>query len=71
MHLTHDIDWVAALILSTCLALLSFELAVAMGKIAGRYMCEPMNIAFLCIAVTLLPAFALWMRHQPRLSHPT
>ncbi|OQE25600.1 hypothetical protein PENSTE_c006G09886 [Penicillium steckii] len=69
-RLVYDIDWIGAFIISTCLALLSFELAVATGTNAGHNMREPMNIAFLCIAVALLPAFALWMRHQSRHSRP-
>ncbi|KAJ5217604.1 uncharacterized protein N7469_011229 [Penicillium citrinum] len=70
-RLVRDIDWVGALIISTCLALLSFELAVATGTDAGQKMRESMNIVFLCTAMILLPVFALWMRRQSRLSRPT
>ncbi|CAG8925864.1 unnamed protein product [Penicillium salamii] len=70
-RLVHDIDWVGALLISTCLALLSYELAVATGSNANQSMREPLNITLLCIAVALLPAFALWMRRQSRLSRPT
>ncbi|KAK9239891.1 major facilitator superfamily domain-containing protein [Lipomyces kononenkoae] len=70
-RLVHDIDWVGALLISACLALLLYELAVATGSNADQSMREPMNIALLCIAIALLPAFALWMRHQSRLSRPT
>lgn len=70
-HLVHHIDWVGALLISACLALLSYELAVATGSNADQSMREPMNITLLCIAVALLPAFVLWMRRQSRLSRPT
>ncbi|OOQ87817.1 integral membrane protein [Penicillium brasilianum] len=70
-RLVHDIDWVGAFLISVCLALLSYELAVATGSNANQSMREPLNIALLCIAIALIPAFALWMRHQSRMSRPT
>ncbi|KAJ5701137.1 MFS general substrate transporter [Penicillium malachiteum] len=70
-HLVHDIDWVGALLISACLALLSYELAVATESNADQNMREPMNVSLLCIAVALLPVCALWMRRQSRLSRPT
>ncbi|CRL29079.1 Sucrose/H+ symporter, plant [Penicillium camemberti] len=70
-RVVHEIDWVGALLISACLALLSYELAVATGSNANQSMREPMNITLLCVAVALLPAFALWMCRQSRLFRPT
>ncbi|CAI7567898.1 unnamed protein product [Penicillium palitans] len=70
-RVVHEINWVGALLISACLALLSYELAVATGSNANQSMREPMNITLICVAVALLPAFALWMCRQSRLSRPT
>ncbi|KAH8555221.1 major facilitator superfamily domain-containing protein [Umbelopsis sp. PMI_123] len=69
-RLAQDVDWIGALIISTCLGLLSYELAVATGSDAGRSMREPLHITILCTAIALLPAFGLWMRRQARLRCP-
>ncbi|KAH7009486.1 major facilitator superfamily domain-containing protein [Ilyonectria destructans] len=60
------IDWVGVLILTACLALLSYEFAV----ITGIGIRQPINIALLSIGLVLLPIFSLWMRRQTRLDQP-
>ncbi|KAJ5606217.1 hypothetical protein N7510_008998 [Penicillium lagena] len=69
-RLVHEVDWVGALLISTSLAFLSYELASATGSDAARSMREPSNIVILFIALALIPAFGLWMRRQARLSRP-
>ncbi|CAN6675092.1 low affinity ammonium transporter [Trichomonascus vanleenenianus] len=69
-RLAQNIDWVGALLISACLALFSYALAIATGPDASRQMREPLNLVLLCIALALIPAFALWMQHQTRLNRP-
>ncbi|KAJ5389317.1 uncharacterized protein N7496_000385 [Penicillium cataractarum] len=70
-RLAHEVDWIGALLISTCLTLLSYELAVATGSNAERSIHQPLHIAILRAAVILLPIFGLWMRRQARLGRPT
>ncbi|KAH6659144.1 major facilitator superfamily domain-containing protein [Truncatella angustata] len=65
-----DVDWVGALLISTSLALLSYELSVATALDAAQTMRTPQNIILLCTAVTLLPISSLWMHRQTRLGRP-
>lgn len=69
-RLAHDIDWFGALLISTSLALLSYELSVATSSDADQTMRAPVNIVLLCVAVALLPASSLWMGRQTRLGRP-
>ncbi|CAG7960897.1 unnamed protein product [Penicillium olsonii] len=69
-RLAHDVDWVGAGLISACLAILSYELAIATASNADQSMRKPINITLLCIAIALLPVFAFWMRRQSRLSRP-
>jgi MFS family permease len=69
-RLAREVDWIGALFISTSLALLSYELAVATGSDAAQSMQEPSNVVILFIALALLPAFGLWMQRQARLSRP-
>jgi hypothetical protein len=69
-RLRREVDWVGALLISTCLALLSYELAVATGLDAGREIRRPLNLVLLCSALALLPASGLWLRRQTRLGRP-
>ncbi|CVL07148.1 related to transporter (major facilitator superfamily) [Fusarium mangiferae] len=69
-RLPKEIDWVGAAIISASLALLSYELAVFSGTQAERQIRQPLNIALLCLALVLLPTFALWMRFQTQRSQP-
>jgi MFS family permease len=69
-RLAREVDWVGALLISTSLALLSYELALATGSDAARSMREPSNVVILFIALALILAFGLWMRRQARLSRP-
>ncbi|KAJ4219505.1 hypothetical protein NW759_007895 [Fusarium solani] len=70
VRLGRDVDWVGALLVSACLALLSYELAVATASNAEQAMREPLNIALLSTGLALSPAFGLWMRRQTRLGRP-
>ncbi|KAL2670524.1 hypothetical protein Neosp_014312 [[Neocosmospora] mangrovei] len=70
VRLGKDVDWVGALLVSACLALLSYELAVATASNAEQAMREPLNMALLCTGLALLPAFGLWIRRQTRLGRP-
>ncbi|KNG88528.1 hypothetical protein ANOM_002703 [Aspergillus nomiae NRRL 13137] len=69
-RLHRDIDWVGALLISACLALLSYELAVATGSDADQSMRQPLNLVLHCSALALILVFALWMRRQVRPSRP-
>ncbi|KAK9439768.1 Major facilitator superfamily domain protein [Metarhizium brunneum] len=69
-HLRGDIDWIGALLISASLALLSYMLAIATGTDAARLMRQPINAVLLCLALALLPAFSLWMRHQENRGRP-
>ncbi|KAB8263677.1 hypothetical protein BDV32DRAFT_161815 [Aspergillus pseudonomiae] len=69
-RLHRDIDWVGTLLISACLALLSYELAVATGSDADQSMRRPLNLVLHCSALALILVFALWMRRQVRLSRP-
>ena len=69
-RLGREVDWLGALLISSCLALLSYELAVATGTDAQRAFAMPVNIVLLCSGVALLPAFTLWMRRQAKLGRP-
>lgn len=66
-RLARDVDWFGALLVSSCLALLSYVLAVATASDAERSVREPINLVLLCLGVLLLPAFGLWMRRQTRM----
>lgn len=57
-----------AVVISAALAVLSYVFAAITG--AARSMREPANVAILCTALALLPAFWLWMRRQARLGRP-
>lgn len=69
-RLAQEVEWTGALLVSTSLALLSYELAVCTGPSAEKSIRQPLNIAFLCIGLALLPAFGLWMRRQAHLKCP-
>ena len=69
-RLAQEVDWVGALLISACLALLSYELAVATRPGAEQSIREPLNVVLLCTALALIPAFGFWMRRQTRLGHP-
>lgn len=70
-RLAREVDWIDALLISTSLALLSYELAVTTGPNAERSIRQPLHIAILCTAVVLFPIVGLWMRRQARLGRPT
>lgn len=61
-----EVDWIGALILSASLALMSYEFAIVAGSDTSWRIREPVNLALLCIAVGLIPAFVGWMRYQTR-----
>jgi MFS family permease len=69
-RLAREVDWIGALLISTCLALLLYELAVATGSSAKGSIRQPLHITILCTAIVLLPAFVLWMHRQARLGRP-
>ncbi|KAE8327852.1 major facilitator superfamily domain-containing protein [Aspergillus sergii] len=69
-RLRRDVHWIGALLISACLALLSYELAVATGSDADQSIRQPLNIVLLCSAFALIPVFALWMRRQVQVSRP-
>ncbi|GKZ29554.1 hypothetical protein AbraIFM66950_005392 [Aspergillus brasiliensis] len=65
-HLARGAAWIGALLISTCLALLSYQLAVVTQPGADSIMRQPVHITILCVAGALLPAFGLWMHRQTR-----
>jgi predicted MFS family arabinose efflux permease len=69
-RLARDVDWLGCVLISTALALLSYELAVVSGSDASRRIREPANLAMLCIALALLPASGLWMHRQTSHGRP-
>lgn len=69
-RLPTEVDWVGAVIVSTRLALLSYELAVFSGAHAERHIPQPLNLALLCVTLILLPVFGLCMRFQTKRGRP-
>ncbi|KAJ3475218.1 hypothetical protein NLG97_g9538 [Lecanicillium saksenae] len=69
-RLHKEIDWVGAAIVSTSLALLSYELAVFSGAHADRHIRQPINGSIICVAILLLPIFGFWMRFQVNRGRP-
>ena len=61
-RLKRDIDWVGVLLISTSLGLLSYVLAAITAKTSD--VSKPENIAFLTLAVVLVPTFVLWVYYQ-------
>ncbi|KAL8644263.1 MAG: hypothetical protein Q9226_007854, partial [Calogaya cf. arnoldii] len=85
-RLYYDIDWVGAMIASSCLGLLSYVLAYVSlvrsckkSSIADVYRVvtgssssvkEPLNATLLTVAAVLIPGFVLWVGRQERLGKP-
>ncbi|MCJ1385634.1 hypothetical protein MMC17_008757 [Xylographa soralifera] len=67
-RMAYEIDWMGALIASSCLALLSYALASLTGSTASVR--SPATITTLSTAIVLIPAFILWMSRQQRLNRP-
>ena len=67
-RLAREVDWVAALLISACLALLSYEFAATATSDAEQAMRKPLNVTLLCIGLALFPAFGLWQSRQGRLN---
>lgn len=67
-RLSQDVDWVGAIISSTCLALLSYVFATITGS--DQAIRDPANISLLVVAIALIPAFIWWMGRQAGLGRP-
>ena len=67
-QISHDIDWVGAIIASVSLASLSYVFATITGSTAN--ITEPSSIALLAIAFALIPCFIFWVGRQERLGRP-
>ncbi|CAO1604619.1 hypothetical protein XANCAGTX0491_008164 [Xanthoria calcicola] len=67
-RLYFDIDWVGAIIASSCLGLLSYVLASVTGSSSSIK--EPLNATLMTLAVVLVPGFVLWVGRQERHGKP-
>ncbi|GAB7347556.1 hypothetical protein MBLNU459_g4446t1 [Dothideomycetes sp. NU459] len=67
-QITHEIDWVGAVIASVSLATLSYVFATITGNTSDIR--EPSSIALLTISFALVPVFILWVGRQERLGRP-
>ncbi|KAL8837826.1 MAG: hypothetical protein Q9176_005460 [Flavoplaca citrina] len=67
-RLYRDVDWVGAIIASSCLGLLSYVLAIVTGSSSSIR--EPLNATLLTIAAVLVPVFVYWVGRQERLGKP-
>ncbi|KAI4274314.1 MAG: hypothetical protein L6R38_006135 [Xanthoria sp. 2 TBL-2021] len=67
-RLYYDIDWIGAVIASSCLGLLSYVLAIVTGSSSSIR--EPLNATLITVAAVLIPVFALWVGRQERLGKP-
>ncbi|KAF5657632.1 integral membrane protein [Fusarium heterosporum] len=65
-----EVDWVGVLIISASLALLSYVLAVVADADAKEQIRKPLNLTLLCLGLTLLPAFIMWMHFQTSRGRP-
>ncbi|CZR65503.1 related to transporter (major facilitator superfamily) [Phialocephala subalpina] len=66
--LKREIDWVGALMASTCLALFSYILATLTGAISNIR--QPANIALLLLSIIIIPAFIFLEARRGRLNLP-
>lgn len=55
----HTVDWDGAMLISTSLALLSYEHTVVTGTDAESTIRQPIHVALLCISLFLLSCFFL------------
>ncbi len=67
-RLIQDIDWAGVLIASTCIAMLSYILALITSSSSTIH--HPQNTAILAIAGVLMPSFVVWVGRQERLGRP-
>ncbi|KAL8779498.1 MAG: hypothetical protein Q9213_006910 [Squamulea squamosa] len=67
-RLWNDIDWVGAIVASSCLGMLSYVLAIVTGSSSSIK--EPLNAILTTIAAVLVPAFVWWVGRQERLGKP-
>ncbi|KAL8888720.1 MAG: hypothetical protein Q9215_003904 [Flavoplaca cf. flavocitrina] len=67
-RLYRDVDWVGAIIASSCLGLLSYVLAIVTGSSSSIR--EPLNATLLTIAAVLVPVFVYWVGRQEHLGKP-
>ncbi|OBT50084.1 hypothetical protein VE04_09082, partial [Pseudogymnoascus sp. 24MN13] len=66
--LKREIDWLGALMASTCLVLFSYILATLTGAVSNIR--QPTNIVLLLISIGLIPAFIFWEARRERLNLP-
>ncbi|KFY79779.1 hypothetical protein V499_01275 [Pseudogymnoascus sp. VKM F-103] len=66
--LKREIDWLGALMASTCLVLFSYILATLTGAVSNIR--QPTNIVLLLISIGLVPAFIFWEARRERLNLP-
>ncbi|OBT78511.1 hypothetical protein VF21_00985 [Pseudogymnoascus sp. 05NY08] len=63
-----EIDWLGALMASTCLVLFSYILATLTGAVSNIR--QPTNIALLLLSILLIPAFIFWEARRERRNLP-
>jgi MFS family permease len=63
-RLGREVDWVGAAVASTCLASLSYVLAMLSADVSEIR--KPANIGLLCVSALAIPAFIFWMKRQER-----
>ncbi|WEW54723.1 hypothetical protein PRK78_000147 [Emydomyces testavorans] len=64
----YDIDWIGALIASTCLGIISYICAVLTENISNLYYVR--QVILILIATILIPVFAFWMDFQESRGKP-
>ncbi|KAL8754486.1 MAG: hypothetical protein Q9199_004310 [Rusavskia elegans] len=67
-RLYYDIDWVGAIVASSCLGMLSYVLAIVTGSSSSIK--EPLNATLITVAAVLVPVFVLWVGRQERHGKP-
>ncbi|KZF26937.1 integral membrane protein [Xylona heveae TC161] len=67
-QITHEIDWIGAIISSTCLGLMSYVLVSVTGNVSNIQ--SPTSIALLATSIALIPTFIFWVGRQERLGKP-
>ncbi|KAI9706766.1 MAG: hypothetical protein M1820_004736 [Bogoriella megaspora] len=67
-RLVMEIDWVGALMASTCLATFSYVLAMLSADVKNIH--KATNIVLLTLSLVLVPTFVCWMHRQEKIRKP-
>ncbi|KAK0640571.1 major facilitator superfamily domain-containing protein [Cercophora newfieldiana] len=67
-RLASEVDWIGAVMASTCLATLSYVLAMLSSDVGEIR--NPTNIGLLCLSIIAIPVFVFWMNRQEKAGNP-